>query len=126
MSAAFWFMVAVLGTALFTFISVAVWLEARTKEREAHYRSETVKKIADSGNTDAALEYLREVERADAVRARAKARIGGLITTAVGVALMIFLYQLASGASIYFVGLIPLLVGVALLIASEFLMKPAD
>jgi len=126
MSTAFWLMVAVLGTALFAFISVAVWLEARTKEREAHYRAETVKKIAESGNSDAALEYLREIERVDAARARAKARIGGLITTAVGVALMIFMHQLVSGTAIYLVGLIPLLVGVALLIASELLMKPAD
>ena len=126
MPAAFWFMVTVVGTAVFAFISLVVWLEARTKEREAHYRGETVKKIAESGNSDAALEYLREVERADAVRARAKARIAGLITSAVGVALMIFLHQLVSGTAVYLVGLIPLLVGVALLIASEFLMKPAD
>jgi len=126
MSAAFWFMVTVVGTAVFAFISVVVWLEARTKEREALYRSETVNKIAESGNSDAALEFLREVERADAARARAKARIGGLITTAVGIALMIFMHQLTSGTAIYLVGLIPLLVGVALLIASEFLMKPAD
>lgn len=126
MPAEFWFMVALAATTLFAFISVVVWLKSRTKEREAHYRSETVKKIAESGNSDAALEYLREVERADAVRARAKARIAGLITTAVGVALMIFMHQLVSGTAIYLVGLIPLLVGVALLIASEFLMKPAD
>ena len=114
MPAAFWFMVAVLGTTVFAFITVIVWLEARTKEREAHYRNETVKKIADSGSTADALEYLREIERADAARTRNKARIGGLVTIAVGVALMVFLHQLASGTAVYLVGLIPLLVGVVL------------
>jgi len=126
MSSAFWFMIAVSSAAVFGFISVVVWIEGRTKERESLYRSETAKKIADSGNSAAALEYLRDVERADAARTRGKARISGLVTIAVGIALMIFMYHLIPGAAIYLVGLIPLFVGVALLIASEFLMKPAD
>jgi hypothetical protein len=126
MPAAFWFMVAVSIAAVFGFISVVVWIQGRTEERELLYRSETAKKIADSGNSDAALEYLRDVERADAAETRGNARIGGLVTIAVGVALMIFLYHLIPGTAVYLVGLIPLLVGVALLIASEFLMKPAD
>jgi len=126
MPAAFWFMVAVAIAAVFGFISVVVWIQARADERESLYRSETVKKIADSGNSDAALEYLRDVERADAAEARGNARIGGLVTIAIGVALMIFLYHLIPGTAVYLVGLIPLLVGVALLIASELLMKPAD
>ena len=126
MSGAFWFMVAVLGTALFAFISVAIWLGARMQEREAHYRSENVRKLTESGNPDAALEYLRQVERADAALTRTKARVAGLITTGVGAALMIFLHQLAAGTAVYLVGLIPVLVGVALLIASEFMMKPGS
>ena len=44
---------------------------------------------------------------------------------AVGVALMVFLHQLIGGTPVYLAGLIPLLVGVALLVASEFMMKPA-
>jgi hypothetical protein len=126
MSAAFWFMIAVVATAGIAFVPVVVWLAERTREREAHYRSETVKKIAESGNAVAALEYLREIERAEALRERRKARIGGLITIAVGAALMIFLYQLMPGTAIYLSGLIPLLVGVALLIGSAFMMKPEE
>ena len=124
MPAAFWFMVAVTGTAVFAFISVAIWVEGRTKEREAHYRSETVKKIADSGNADAALEYVREVERADAVSVRNKTRLGGLVNLAVGLALMVFLHELVAGTAVYLAGLIPLFIGVVLLLASEFTMKP--
>jgi len=48
--------------AVFAFTSVASWAEARRKEREAFYRSETLKKIAESSGAGgpAALEMLRE------------------------------------------------------------------
>ena len=32
---------------LFSFVSVAAWLDSRRKERIAYYRSETLKKISD-------------------------------------------------------------------------------
>ena len=132
---AFWFMVAAAVTVFFAFISVVVWLGARTREREAYNRSETIKKIVESGDAAAALEYRRELERGDLVRRRMTARVSGLITAAVGVALMIFLYhmsrevpgsQLIPGAAVYLVGLIPVLAGMALLVASEFMMKPDE
>ena len=50
MSAAFWLMIAVLGTALFAFISVVVWIESRQKERETHYRDEMSRRIAEAGD----------------------------------------------------------------------------
>ena len=34
--------------ALFSFLAVTTWSEARRKEREAYYTSETLKKIAES------------------------------------------------------------------------------
>ncbi len=34
--------------ALFSFLGVASWTDARRKEREAYYRSETLKKISES------------------------------------------------------------------------------
>lgn len=125
MSAAFWLMVAVVGTAILAFISVLVWLENRQKEREAHYRDEMARRIAEAADSAPVLEYVRETERADAARVRTKARVAGLITTAVGVALMIFLYQLVQGTAVYLAGLIPLLVGGVLLLFSEFMMRPA-
>ena len=125
MSAGFWFMVAVCGTATFAFITVVVWLGQRTKEREAHYRSVVVKKVAESGNS-AALEYLRETDRIEAARGRIKARLAGLITAAVGVALLIFLHELIPETKVYLVGLVPLFVGVVLLVFSELMMKPKE
>jgi Mg2+/citrate symporter len=121
METAFWLMIAVVGTAFFAFISVVVWLGTREKEREAHYRGETARRIAEADDAGSVLEYVRETERIDTERTRLKAR---LITMAVGVALMIFLYQAMPGSPGYLVGLIPLFVGMVLLLLSEVLMKP--
>jgi hypothetical protein len=126
MSGAFWLMIAVLGTAVFAFISVVVWIGGREKEREAHYRDEMARRIAEAGDAGPILDYVRETERVDAARVRIKARVAGLITAAVGVALMIFMFEVAPATAVYLVGLIPLLIGVVLLIFSEFMMRPAD
>ncbi len=126
MSAAFWFMVAVAATVFFTFISFIVWFEGRRKEREAHYRDEMARKIADASDSGPILEFVRTNARADAKQVRLKARVAGLITIAVGAGLMIFLQQVAPTAAVYLVGLIPLFIGVVLLFLSEFMMKPTD
>ncbi len=124
MSAAFWFMVAVTGTALFTFLSVIMWLDVRQTEREAHYRDEMARKIADADDPAPILEYVRAKEQSDAEQAQLKVSLGGLITTAVGAALMIFLYVLAPGSAAYLVGLFPLFIGMVLIFYSGFMMKP--
>lgn len=126
MSSAFWFMVAVTGTAFFTFITFVIWLEGRRKEREAHYRDEMARKVAEAGESSSILDYVRANAQADAEQVRLKARVAGLINLAVGVGLMILLYQLVPSAAVYLVGLIPLFIGVVLLILSEFMMKPTD
>lgn len=126
MSSAFWFMVAVASTAFVSFLSFVIWVDARRKEREAHYRDELTRKIAEAGDSGPMLEYVRANARADAEQVRLKARVAGLITFAVGGGLMIFLHQLVPATAVYLVGLIPLFVGVVLLILSEFMMKPTD
>ncbi len=126
MSAAFWFMIAVTGTAFITFISFVIWFEGRRKEREAHYRDEMARKIGDAGDSGPILEFVRANAQADAKQVRLKARVAGLITIAVGAGLMIFLQQLVPTAAVYLVGLIPLFIGVVLLILSELMMKPTD
>jgi len=126
MSAAFWFMVSVVATAGISFTAVVIWLATRAKEREDQNRNETIRRIMETGDSAPVLEYLREVEKAEALRTRNKARLIGLITIAVGVALMFFLAMSVAGAPIYLVGLIPLLVGVALLVFTEFMMKPGN
>jgi hypothetical protein len=103
--------------ALFSFVAVAAWADARRKEREAYYRSETLKKLAETQATggSSALEFLREQDRLASRRQREGQKLGGLITTAVGFGMMIFLRAVEHEKPAYLVGLIPLLVGVALL-----------
>ncbi len=131
--AEFALLVSIIGSiALFSFLAVASWSDARRREREAYYSSETLKKIADSQGAGAisALEFLREQEKYAARHRREGQRLGGLITVAVGVALMIFMYAIADvtglgklGATL--VGLIPFLIGVALL-AYSYLLAPKE
>src|SRR5262245_21719833 len=132
--------------AFFSFIAVAAWAEARRREREAHYKSETIYKIAEAQGpgAQAALEFLRE-EAARQEQRQVKAalhrregmKLGGLITMAVGIGLMIFLKAIVNGTPsspgapahdpvpVYLVGLIPFLVGVALL-AYAYLLAPKN
>lgn len=100
---------------VFTFLSVAAWAGSRQKEREAFYKNETIKRITELQGTTgvSAIEYLREEDRLAVRRRREAHKLSGLINIGVGIGLTIFLARLAPRACL--VGLIPLLVGVALL-----------
>lgn len=115
----------VASIAFWSFVAVAAWSEARRREREAYYKSETLKKIAESSGAggSAALEFLREEERIKARHLREGHKLGGLITAAVGIALMILLRAMPVPAarSAYLVGLIPVFTGVAILVYAYFL-----
>ena len=103
--------------AVFSFVAVASWSDARRREREAYYKNETLKKIAETQGSGAAaaLDFLREEERTAARRRREGIKLGGLITMAVGIGLMVFLFADNRGSSDFLAGLFPLLVGAALL-----------
>ena len=89
------------------------------REREAFYRSETVKKIAEmGGGPSAALEYLRENEKKTDQRQKQAVRLGGMITAASGIALMVFLAVVVKGGEVYLAGLIPTFVGIVLVLSS--------
>jgi hypothetical protein len=122
--AALW-MIAIIVTASLAFVSVVIWLENRRKEREAHYRNEMAQRIAEVHNPEPLLAYVRELERIDASRSRTKARVAGLILFAVGVAMALFFYWATPGTATFLVGLIPCLVGAALLLLSEVVMRPS-
>jgi hypothetical protein len=111
--------------ALFSFLAVNGWADARRKEREAYYRSETLKKIAESSGEAAksTLELMREQEKNFAKRRLEGLKIGGLVTTAIGIGVMALLRGLVHDDPVYLAGLIPLLIGVALL-AYPFLLAP--
>jgi peptidoglycan/LPS O-acetylase OafA/YrhL len=113
--------------ALFSFLAVASWSDSRRKERESYYRNETLKKIVESPGegAKAAIELMRERERSDAMNRRNGQKLGGLITFAVGAGLMLFLHAVNREEPVYWVGAIPLLIGVALLLYA-FAMAPAE
>lgn len=114
--------------ALFSFLAVTTWSDARRREREAYYKSETLKKIAESSGegAKAALDLLREQER-NLIRRRLEGmKLGGLITTAVGIGVMVLLHGIANNEGpVYLSGLIPLLIGLALLVYT-FVLVPKE
>jgi Flp pilus assembly protein TadB len=119
--------VSIVIIATFSFIAVATWLRERRREREAYYRGETLRKIAETQGTGAssAIEFLREEEKYAARRRGEGQKLGGLITVAVGIGMMVFIKAVDRGdpSPAYLVGLIPLLIGVALL-AYTYLLAP--
>jgi hypothetical protein len=114
---AVFFFLAVEAVALFTFLAVASFSGNRQVEREAYYKAEMMKKIAElGGNGNPALEFLREQERIKAVNRLGGIKLGGLVNIGVGLGLMILLKGLVQGTQVYLSGTIPAFVGVALLV----------
>ena len=115
---------AVAASGMWAFIGVVSWADIRRKEREAYYRHETMKKVSEMPG-DSGLALLREEERSIARRRRENIKLGGLITFAVGLGLMIFVGAVHIPEPASLVGLLPLLVGLALLTYS-YVIAPKD
>ena len=115
----------VASASLFSFIAVAVWSQERRREREAYYRSETIKKLAElqGPGSNTLLEFVREEDKRAKAKLREGLKLGGVVTAAVGIALMIFLRAVDRENAAYLVGLIPSLIGVALL-AYAYVLAP--
>ncbi len=97
-----WAFLAVGAVALFgIFIPVTSWIDSRRKEREAYYKAETIRRVAEAtgDGANAAVQLLREQERIRRINAREGLKIGGLINVGVGLGLVIFLSHL-NGSSI--------------------------
>ena len=107
------------------FVAIAVWLGERRKEREAFYRSEVLKKIADSEGNAAqkAFEIMREQDLNAQIRRREGIKLGGLITMAGGIGLSIFLANMEIEQPVWLAGVIPVLVG-AVLAGYAFFFAP--
>jgi hypothetical protein len=114
--------------AVFTFVTFASWFGTRQKEREAFYKAETLRRITEASGegAKAAMDLLREDDRLKRIKAREGMKIGGLVTLAAGVGLMIFLRSLGGDGSPYLCGLIPALIGAALLVYAYFLAPPVQ
>ena len=97
------------------------------KEREAHYKAEALKKMAEStgAGSEIMLQYLRGEDRKAERRRRDGLRLAGLVVSAVGIGVTIFLYALIPDMPIYLAGLIPTLIGVALL-AYSYILADSD
>lgn len=114
------FFLSVVMICVFTFISIAVWTEARRKEREAYYKAETMRRMTDTPGEGArvVLEMMREEERIDRQKAafdeakkREGLKIGGIVNLCIGVALYLFMRSIGGPAM---VGAFPFAVGIAL------------
>ncbi len=107
------------------FVTIAVWLGERRKEKESFQRCELLRKIADSQG-DAAQRVLAVIRQQDyeaQIRRREGLKLGGLITLAAGIGLMIFLYMIETEEPVWVAGSIPILVGAAL-VAYVLFMAP--
>jgi hypothetical protein len=112
---------------VFTFTTFAVWFGTRQKEREAFYKAETLRRIteASSDGAKAAMDLLREEERLKRIKAREGIKIGGVVNVGVGIGLVIFLWTLV-GPKVALCGLIPGLIGAALLVYAYYLAAPVE
>ena len=124
-----WMFLSIGAVSLFViFIPTVHYIDGRRKEREAYYKAETLRRLSEASGegAKAALEMLRDQDRQERSKRREGLKIGGLINLAVGVALMIFLHALVSDEPVYLCGLIPALIGVALLTYVLFLAPKVE
>ncbi|MGB2986417.1 MAG: hypothetical protein WBE26_11090 [Phycisphaerae bacterium] len=111
--------VAVFWVAFFSWLTVVGWATQRRKEREAYYRHETEKRFVDKGGVSAEqlLGLRNEEERVRWLRRREGLKLGGLITAAAGIGIVVALRFVDTGElSISAMGWIPLGIGVVLLL----------
>jgi hypothetical protein len=111
---------------VFTFTGVIVWVDSRRKEREAFYKAETLRRITESSGegAKAAIELMREDDRLKWRRRQEGMKIGGLICIGVGIGTIALLSLM--GVFRGLPGLIPLLVGAAMLIYVYALAAPVE
>ena len=111
-----------------SFTAVVIWVKERRREREAYYTSETVKKIAElqGPNVNAVVEFFRDAERNVVLRRLEGLKVGGLLAIAVGLGMGIVLRAVGRNDPDpdFLIGVIPLLVGAALLIYA-YILAPA-
>lgn len=124
-----WAFLSIGAIALFAvFIPLVTFIDSRRKEREAYYKADIMRRVTESSGegSKAVLELLREQARQEQIKKIEGMKIGGLINIGVGVVLVIFLRSVLGAASPYLCGLIPGVVGAALLIYVYLLARPVE
>ncbi len=107
------------AVAVFGYLAVHEWVESRRKEREAFYRSENLRRFSESNQPDMLARFLAEEKAARhemRVQQRESLRLGGLVTTMAGIGFGVTMAGIAPDHRLYLFGLIPFLVGLALLV----------
>jgi hypothetical protein len=114
--------------ATFTFVTVVHWVDSQRKEREAYYKSETLRRIteAPAEGAKAAIELMQQDARLKRLRAREGMKISGLVNFGAGIGVMIFLHELLKGTAIYLCGMIPALIGLGFLAYVYILAVPIE
>jgi hypothetical protein len=118
---------------LFTFLSVAHWVNAQSAERQARERFALLRKVVEQPTESAALvlELLREdevrageLERKKERKSRRDGMLLGMVAIAFGLALMAT-FALVMRRNVWALGLIPLFVGTVVFVFSA-LNRPAE
>ncbi|MGD0630413.1 MAG: hypothetical protein ABR987_13740 [Terracidiphilus sp.] len=121
-----WVFLSVGAVALFgIFLPITTWLDSRRKEREAFYKAETLRRVSEASGDGgkSSIEFLREQNRIAQRKTIEGMKIGGLTMTAIGAGTMALVWVLA-GPKVSVCGLVPLLMGLAMLAYVYFLAAP--
>jgi hypothetical protein len=126
-SAGLWIFLSIGAISLFgIFIPTVTWIDKQHKEREAFYKAETIRRVAEASGEGAraALELLQQQSRFERQKGREGMKIGGIICIGVGAAMTLLLWsQHETG---FLVGLIPGFVGAALLVYVYLMAAPVE
>lgn len=123
-----WLFLSVASVAMFVvFIPVITWIGSRQKEREAFYKADTIRRIAEasSDGAKATIDLLREENRMTLIKIREGLKISGVICLGTGIGLIAFLTRLV-GSEVALCGLIPGIIGMAMLVYVYVLAAPIE
>jgi hypothetical protein len=121
-----WVFLSIASVALFAvFIPLITFIDNRRKEREAFYRSETIRRVAEASpdSSRATIDLLHAQNRIGLMKTREALKIAGIINVGVGVALIPFLGALVNW-NVGLCGLIPACIGMAMLVYVYILAEP--
>jgi len=104
-------------------VVLIVWIEQQRKGKQAFHHSELLRKIAESqgGAADKVLEMIRQEQFEAKIRRREGLKLGGLITAAAGLGVIAVLAILTPDKPVWIVGVIPFLIGAALVVYVVFM-----
>ncbi len=109
---------AVVYFAMFAWLTISGWSRQRRKERESFYRHEVEKKIVEAGGvtTEQLALLRRDEDHWRWMQRREGLKLAGLITTALGIGLLVAMRFLNEDQPVYHVAWIPIAIGAVILV----------